>query len=85
MKAVFGAVQAWLLQVFWLDPDETAYAAHITVWTRWFLWVGAMTSLAFRPTFTYPQSILQAIPFLMSRAEQKRTSGSTLLMVDAYQ
>ena len=65
MKAVFGAVQAWLLQMLWLDPDETAYAAHITVWTRWFLWVGAMTSLAFRPTFTYPQSILQAIPFLI--------------------
>ena len=65
MKTVFGAVQAWLLQMLWLDPDETAYAAHITVWTRWFLWVGAMTSLAIRPTFTYPQSILQAIPFLI--------------------
>ena len=63
MKAVFGAVQAWLLQMLWLDPDETAYAAHITVWTRWFLWVGAMISLALRPTFTYPQSISQSIPF----------------------
>ena len=61
MKAVFGAVQAWLLQMLWLDPDETAYAAHITVWTRWFLWVGAMVSLALRPTFMYPQSI----PFLI--------------------
>ena len=65
VKAVFGAVQAWLLQMLWLDPDETAYAAHITVWTRWFLWIGAMISLALRPTFTYPQSIPQSIPFLI--------------------
>ena len=65
MKAAFGAMQMRLLQMLWLDPDETAYAAHITVWTRWFLWVGAMISLAIRPTFTYPQSITQSIPFLI--------------------
>ena len=64
MKAAFGAMQARLLQMLWLDPDETAYAAHIAVWIRWFLWVGAMISLAIRPTFTDPQSILQSIPFL---------------------
>ena len=51
--------------MLWLDPDETAYAAHITVWTRWFLWIGAMISLALRPTFTFPQSIPQSIPFLI--------------------
>ena len=45
MKAAFGAIQTRLLQMLWLDPDEAAYAAHITVWTRWFLWVGAMISL----------------------------------------
>ena len=65
MKAAFGAMQARLLQMLWLDPDETAYAAHIAVWIRWFLWVGAMISLAIRPTFTDPQSILQSIPFLV--------------------
>ena len=65
MKAAVGAMQTRLLQTLWLDADETAYAAHIAVWTRWFLWVGAMISLAFWPTFTYPESILQAIPFLI--------------------
>ena len=65
MKAAFGTIQTRLLQMLWLDPDETAYAAHITVWTRWFLWVGAMISLALRPTFTYPQSIPPSIPFLI--------------------
>ena len=65
MKAAVGAMQARLLQMLWLDPDETAYAAHIAVWTRWFLWVGAIISLAIRPTFTDPQSILQSTPFLI--------------------
>ena len=65
MKASMGAIQTRLLQLLWLDPDETAYAAHIAVWTRWFLWVGAMISLAIRPTFTYPPSILLSIPFLI--------------------
>ena len=65
MNAAFGAIQTRVLQMFWLDPDEASYAANITVWTRWFLWVGAMISLALRPTFTYPQSIPQSIPFLI--------------------
>ncbi|MCY4583486.1 MAG: histidine kinase [Chloroflexi bacterium] len=51
--------------MLWLDPDETAYAAHIAVWTRWFLWVGAMMSLAIQPTFTFPQSIPQSTPFVI--------------------
>ncbi len=65
MKTAFGAIQTRLFEMLWLDPDEVSYAAHITVWTRWFLWVGAMVSLAIRPTFTYPQSILESIPFLI--------------------
>ena len=58
-------MQTRVLRMLWLDPDEAPYAATITVWTRWFLWVGAMISLALRPTFTYPQSIPQSIPFLI--------------------
>ncbi len=58
-------MQTRLLQMLWLDPDEVSYAAHIAVWTRWFLWAGAMISLAIRPTFTYPQSIPESIPFLI--------------------
>ena len=65
MKAAVGAIQTRALQMLWLDPDEVAYAAHITVWTRWFLWAGAIISLTLRPTFTYPQSIPQSIPFLI--------------------
>ena len=65
MKTAIGAMQTRVLRMLWLDPDEAPYAATITVWTRWFLWVGAMISLALRPTFTYPQSIPQSIPFLI--------------------
>ena len=65
MKTAIGAMQTRVLRMLWLDPDEAPYAATITVWTRWFLWVSAMISLAHRPTFTYPQSIPQSIPFLI--------------------
>ena len=65
MNTAIGAMQTRVLRMLWLDPDETVYAAHIAVWIRWFLWVGAMISLAIRPTFTYPQSIPPSIPFLV--------------------
>ena len=61
MKAAFGAMQTRLLQMLWLDPDETAYAANITVWLRWLFWVGAVIELAYRPAFTQAKYI----PFML--------------------
>ena len=76
MKAAFGAMQTRVIQMFWLDPDEVSYAANIAVWVRWFLWVGgAMASLAYRPTFTYPQSITQSIPFLIPHVAVATLNG----------
>ncbi len=56
-----GAIQTRLLQMLWLDPDETSYAANITVWLRWLFWVGAVIELAYRPAFTHAKYI----PFML--------------------
>ncbi len=60
MQAAFGAIQTRVPQMFWLDPDETAYAAKVTVWPRWLFWFGALIELVYRPAFT-PASY---IPFM---------------------
>ena len=76
MKAAFGAMQTRVIQMLWIDPDEVSYAANIAVWVRWFLWVGgAMASLAYRPAFTYPQSITQSIPFLIPHVAVATLNG----------
>ena len=75
MKAAFHNMQMRLLGMLWLDPDEVSYAAYITVWTRWFLWVGAMGSLAIRPAFTYPHSIVESVPFLILHAALVTLNG----------
>ena len=76
MRAAFGAMQTRVIQMLWLDPEEVSYAANIAVWVRWFLWVGgAMASLAYRPAFTYPQSITQAIPFLLMHVAVAALNG----------
>ena len=49
MNAEPRAIHARLLQMFWLDPEEAAYVANITVWLRWLLWAAAVVEIAFRP------------------------------------
>ena len=71
MKAAFGAMQTRLLQMLRLDPDEVSYAANIAVWVRWFLWVGAITTLAHEPAFTHSQSI----PFLLMHVSVATLNG----------
>ena len=61
MKTAIGAIQTWLLQMLWLDPDEASYAATITVWLRWLFWAGAVVELAYRPAFTQAKYI----PFML--------------------
>ena len=61
MTAAFGALPTRVLQMFWLDPDETAYAANVTVWIRWLFWAGAVLELAYRPEFT----AAKYIPFML--------------------
>ena len=39
------------------DPDVVLYAAWISVWGRWFVWLVGVFLLAYRPAFWYPQDI----------------------------
>ncbi len=61
MKASMGAIQTRLLQMLWLDPDETAHAAHITVRLRWLFSAGAVIELAYLAAFTQAKYI----PFML--------------------
>ena len=53
MKAGFGTLQIRGVQIFWLDQDAVQYAARITVWGHWFIWLVAVVEFAYRPGFWY--------------------------------
>ena len=36
------------------DPDVVAYAARVSVWARWAVWLAFVGELAYRPEFWYP-------------------------------
>ena len=36
------------------DPDVVLFAARVSVWTRWFVWLVAVVEMAYRPGFWYP-------------------------------
>ena len=39
------------------DPDVVRYAAGVSVWGRWFIWLVGVLLLAYRPGFWYPGDI----------------------------
>ena len=41
----------------WADPDVVPFAAKVSVWGRWFLWLVAVFLLAYRPADWYPAKI----------------------------
>ena len=48
------------------DPDVVLYAAGVSVWSRWFIWLVGVFLLAHRPGFWYPGDIeFLAIPVLL--------------------
>ena len=75
MKTAIGAVQTRVIQMLWLDPDEVSYAANIAVWVRWFLQVGAITTLVHEPSFTHLQSMPQSIPFILMHVSLVTLNG----------
>ena len=51
-------IKKWMLQWFALaDADVVLYAAKVTVWGRWFIWLFAAVMLAYRPGLWYPEDI----------------------------
>ena len=52
-----GAIQKWVVAGALTDPDVILYAAWISVWGRWFVWLIGVFLLAYRPGFWYPEDI----------------------------
>ena len=66
LKAVIGAVQKWVTPGALTDPDVVRYAATVSVWGRWFIWLVGVFLLAYRPGFWYPEDIeYLCIPVLL--------------------
>ena len=66
LKAGRGAMQRWVTPGALTEPDVFLYAARVSVWGRWFVWLVGVFLLAYRPGFWYPEDIgLLSIPVLL--------------------
>ena len=66
LKAGFGSVQKWVTPGALSDPDVILYAARVSVWGRWFVWLAGVFLLAYRPGFWYSEDVvLLGIPVLV--------------------
>ena len=66
LKAGIEAIQKWVTPGTLTDPDVVLYAAWVSVWGRWFVWLVGVFLLAYRPGFWYPEDIeFLAIPVLL--------------------
>ena len=52
-----GAITKRFSPSIWADPDVVPFAARVSVWGRWFLWLVAVFLLAYRPADWYPGEI----------------------------
>ena len=52
-----GALQQRVMPGVQADPYVVEYAARVSVWGRWFIWLVGVFLLAYRPGFGYPQDI----------------------------
>ena len=61
-----GAIQKWVTPGALDDPDVVLYAARVSIWGRWFIWLVCIFLLAYRPGFWYPEYIeFLPIPVLL--------------------
>ena len=66
LKAGIGAVLKWVTPGALSDPDVFLYAATVSVWGRWFIWLVGVFLLVYRPGFWYPEDVeLLGLPVLL--------------------
>ena len=66
LKAGLEAIQKWVTPGALTDPDVFLYAARVSIWGRWFVWLVGVFLLAYRPGFWYPEDIeFLSIPVLL--------------------
>ena len=52
-----GAITNRFSSAIWADPDVIPYAARVSVWGRWLIWLVSVFNLAHRPDAWYPADI----------------------------
>ena len=57
LKAGIGSIRHWVAPGTLSDPDVVRYAAGVSVWSRWFVWLVGVFLLAYRPGLWYPGDI----------------------------
>ena len=57
LKAYGGRLQGWAMPSAWADPTVVEYAARVSVWGRWLIWLVALFQFAYRPLFWFPDNI----------------------------
>ena len=56
-RADIGVITKRFSPSIWADPDVVPFAAKVSVWGRWFLWLVAVFLLAYRPADWFPAKI----------------------------
>ena len=57
LTADIGAITKRFSPSTWADPDVVPFAARVSVWGRWLLWLVAVFLLAYRPADWFPAKI----------------------------
>ena len=57
LRTDIGALTKRVSPTVWADPDVVLFAARVSVWARWFLWLISVFLLAYRPADWYPADI----------------------------
>ena len=67
LKSGIEAIQKWVTPGTLSDPDVILYAAIVSVWGRWFIWLVSIFQMAYRPGFWFPDDIeYLSIPVLLA-------------------
>ena len=57
LRVDIGALTKRISPAAWADPDVVPFAAKVSVWGRWIIWLVAVFLLAYRPADWYPANI----------------------------
>ena len=67
MKAGIGAIAKRFPSTILSDPDVVRYAAGVSVWGRWFIWLVTVVQFVYRPGFWYyeghPEYLFLLVPW----------------------
>ena len=57
LRVIAGNIAKRFSPTIWADPEVVPYAAKVSVWGRWLLWVVSVFNMAHRPSDWYPDDI----------------------------